>query len=156
MEEITRIDILSFIVAVLGLLTTILIGWQIYQIVCVDKIVKRKTDELEVKIKEETARWNLKSLSYAVSNSYYTKCYDNAIMLLSFVPEHIEYGRLQNDAIVINEQIRNINKVLDEIDSEGFKLSEESFEMFVKAFSKLELFDCVVNRIKSVHKVDGV
>lgn len=156
MCELARIDILSFTVAVLGLLTTVLIGWQIYQIVCVDKIVKRKTDELEVKIKEETARWNLKSLSYAVSNSYYTKCYDNAIMFLSFVPEHIEYGRLQNDAIVINEQIRNINKVLDEVGSEGFKLSEESFEMFVKAFSKLELFDCVVNRIKSVHKVDGV
>lgn len=44
MIEFARIDILSFTVAVLGLLTTVLIGWQIYQVVCVDRIVKRKIE----------------------------------------------------------------------------------------------------------------
>ena len=152
MSELAGIDILSFTVAALGLLTTVLIGWQIYQVVFIDRIVNDKVKDTESKIKKETAIWNLKSLSYAVSNSYYTGCYDNAVILLSFIPEHIEYGSLQNDAKVINEQILNINKVLDIIENEKFKLDDESCQRFSRAFSGYELFCPVLQRLKNIQQ----
>ena len=143
-------DWLGILVGVLSLLVTILLGWNIYQIISVDKRIKDKINIAEKRFKKDTAIWNLKSLSYAVSNSYYSSCYDNAILLLSFIPKHLEYGMLHNDAKVINEQILSINKVLDVIEDEKIKISDESYRRFTEAFSDFELFDSVLRRLKNI------
>lgn len=143
-------DWVGILIGVLSLLVTVLLGWNIYQIISIDKMMQDKINIAEEKFKEDTARWNLKSLSYAVSNSYYTSCYDNAIILLSFIPKHLEYGMLYNDAKVISEQILSINKVLDIIEDEKIKISDESYRRFTEAFSDFELFDSVLQRLKNI------
>lgn len=144
--------ILVSVATILSVPTAILIAWQIYQIYNIDKIVNRKTKIVAKELRNENARIFLDLLSCSISNSFESKQFDNAIILLSFIPEYLRHGGLQNDAEIIEKENKAINNVLDEIEKENYIITEESYNRFIKAFEGLPLFDLSLQRLIHIHK----
>lgn len=144
--------ILVSVATILSVPTAILISWQIYQIYNIENTVNRKTNIVASELRNENARIFLDLLSCSISNSFESKHFDNAIILLSFIPEYLRCGELQNDAEIIIKENKAINNVLDEIEKEHYIITEESYNRFINAFKDLPLFDLSLQRMIRIHK----
>ena len=140
------------VATILSIPTAILIAWQIYQVYNVDKIINEKIFLLKEEAKTEIYTCVLELLSCTVSNSYNNDDYNNAIKILSFIPEYLKRGNLQNNAEVIRKQIVSINNVLDQIEKSKYKIDENYYNDFVSVFTEYPVFDLVLRRIKSIHQ----
>lgn len=140
------------VATILSIPTAILIAWQIYQVCNIDKIIYEKILVFKEESKTETYTCVLELLSCAVSNSYSNDDYNNAIKILSFIPEYLKKGNLQNNAEVIRKQLASINNVLDQIEKSKYKIDENCYNDFVNTFTGYLVFDSVLQRIKNIHQ----
>lgn len=149
--EIYRIDLLTVIVSVLGMLTTILIGWQILQTIYIDKKVDRRVKE---KLKEYNKDVQIKlSLSKmqlydAIRMSEYEiKNYGAIAIISSYIPKEIaasadpEYGFEKEMA-----------KLRSFFDNSGYALKEEDEKRLMKSYLPYANYRCVFDFLSNISK----
>ena len=144
--------ILVSVATILSIPTAILIAWQIYQIFNIDKVIKEQTLILKEESKTEIYTCVLELLSCTVSNSYSIGDYNNAIMILSFIPKYLRKGNLQNNAEIIRKQIISIDNVLSQVEDSKYIINDECYNKFVKEFNEFPVFDSVLQRINCIHQ----
>lgn len=93
------IDYQGIIVASLSLIVTVLLGWQIYQVICVDKLVKSKMDEALLKYDKE--------MNELIANNEIDRL--NDLMALAFSSD--DYGLVFYYATHIPKQILRIEDI---------------------------------------------
>lgn len=146
MSELARIDILSFTVAVLGLLTTILIGWQIYQVVCVDRIVKRKIekkiDEYDVVIEKKLAAQQAELLTALMTITLDSGNYNMTLLMASHIPCQMERAKSLTDEN-LKEEIGKIEKAISRADECGFQFSEHPIRKVIEEYEPYSKFPSV-------------
>ncbi len=149
MDTLARIDILSFTVAVLGLLTTVLIGWQIYQVVCIDKIVKRKIErkiiEYDSVVEKKLAAQQAELLTAMMTTTLDAGNYNMTLLIASYIPLQMERANALSDNN-LKVEIEKIEKAIRNANEHGFQLSDfwmqkviESYEPYVR-FSSVQCF----------------
>lgn len=137
MEEFARVDILSFIVAVLGLLTTVLIGWQIYQVVCIDRIVKRKIEkkikEYDILAEKKLAAQQAELLTAMMTITLNAGDYSMTLLMASYIPSQMERANALSDNN-LRIEIEKIESAISRADEYGCQLSDHSIQRVIEAY----------------------
>lgn len=142
------IDYQGIIVASLSMIVTVLLGWQIYQVVYVDKLIKSKMDEALLKydkeINELIAKNEIDRLNDLMAIAYSNEDYELTFYYATRIPKQIR--RIEG----IGEDFLNkkiISKLVDALsvlqDSPNLSLSPETLLRLINVYRPLAHFQSV-------------
>ena len=134
---LTVIDVLSFTVGVLGLLTSVLIGWQIYQAVYIERIVRRKIErkikEYDVVIEKKLAAQQAELLTAMMTITLNSGDYNMTLLMASYIPLQMERANALSESNLRTE-IEKIEKAISRANECGFQLSEHPLQRVIETY----------------------
>lgn len=146
MYGLTVIDVLSFTVGVLGLLTSVLIGWQIYQAVYIERIVKRKIErkikEYDVVIEKKLAAQQAELLTAMMTITLNSGDYNMTLLMASYIPSQMERANAVSENNLAIE-IEKIEQSISRADKCGFQLSDHSLQRVIEAYEVYSKYSSV-------------
>ena len=144
------IDYIGVIVGILSLLVTMLIGWQIWNVIAIDKKidgkVKQTSDSLTESINVSQTEIMTSLLFIQGDNFLFKSQFENALLrYLDVISDIIEKPYIENYSDAINACILKAREAMRSVNNNELKrvLKEEKKESYLKALLKIEGYKAI-------------
>lgn len=159
-REELNFDYLGLLVAIMSILVTVLVGWQIFSILSFEKnakeIISKESNKLNLEIKKQTKKTSINikdTMEAAIATSlYHLSCseysqHKNDFALHLSLDSMLHCSRIKNMdddfKIEIYEELKKIlNDILDDI-SENRNFNNDKINEYIKSASDLDLIEIV-------------
>ncbi len=137
------IDYQGLITAVQSLIVTVLIGWQIYQIIYIERIVKRKIDkkvsEYDKVVDDKLAKSQIERINEIMAMAFERRDLDLLLYYASHIPRHLVL--IENlDETYVNEEIDKLNQAFQRLNK---PLQQRTFDALINSYRPLAHFPAV-------------
>lgn len=142
--------ILVSVATILSAPTAILIAWQIFQVINIDRIINKEINKYKKEIDKKINFYEYETTKAFIIFACRNKDYELALKLSFFIPEYIIEGEQDKNLNVIDNVAILLNHFFDDAQKNGCSFSSEDLESFRNSYKPLAHFasiDSVLSRI---------
>lgn len=147
--EYLKFDYQAIIVASLSLITAVLLGWQIYQVIYIDKIVQHKIEKsissYDDMVNELVTKNEIDFLNYLMAIAYKNRDYDLTFYYATRIPKHLRKMKNLEASYLNDKVIKKLKEAIWQLkeEEEEQELDPDDLKRLIHAYKPFAHFDFV-------------